>query len=145
MNDSKPLPWYDDGLQFGCTRCGACCTGAPGYVWVDEDEIERLAKLRGEQVDEFARRFVRLVGRRYSLTERSNGDCVFWDRASGCTVYEARPNQCRTWPFWRENIETPEDWRDVRRTCPGAGQGQLHSSAVIEAAAFRGIEPGTEP
>ena len=28
-------PWYRDGLRFACTRCGACCTGAPGYVWVD--------------------------------------------------------------------------------------------------------------
>ena len=24
-------PWYQDGLQFRCTRCGNCCTGAPGY------------------------------------------------------------------------------------------------------------------
>ena len=37
-------PWYRDGLAFTCTRCGACCTGAPGYVWVDADEIAALAE-----------------------------------------------------------------------------------------------------
>ena len=36
-------PWYADGLQFECTQCGDCCTGAPGYVWVNKSEIEALA------------------------------------------------------------------------------------------------------
>ena len=44
-------PWYRDGLAFSCTRCGACCTGAPGYVWVSAEEIEQLAEFRGETVD----------------------------------------------------------------------------------------------
>ena len=38
--------WYDAGLKFQCTRCGACCTGAPGYVWVNGEEIARLAAYR---------------------------------------------------------------------------------------------------
>lgn len=140
-NEPRPEPWYRDGLRFSCTRCGACCTGAPGFVWVELDEIERLATDRGESVDDFSRRHVRRVGRGYSLVEKPNGDCVFWSRETGCTVYQARPNQCRTWPFWRENIETPDDWRGVRRTCPGAGKGRLHSADVIEAAALHSIEP----
>jgi Fe-S-cluster containining protein len=126
-------PWYRDGLSFRCTRCGACCTGAPGYVWVSIDEIERLAKHRGESVDEFSSRFVRQVGSRYSLIEKPGGDCVFWDRQAGCTVYEARPIQCRTWPFWPENVETEADWDHVRSVCPGAGQGRLHTVEEIVA------------
>ena len=55
-------PWYRDGLAFECTRCGACCTGAPGYVWVSTDEIETLAQFRGESTEQFSRRFVRRVG-----------------------------------------------------------------------------------
>src|SRR5262245_18529291 len=27
-------PWYQDGLEFTCTRCGKCCTGEPGFVSV---------------------------------------------------------------------------------------------------------------
>jgi len=124
-------PWYRDGLSFTCTRCGACCTGAPGYVWVDAEEIGALAAHRGETVEAFSRRFVRQVGRRYSLIERPGGDCIFWERGTGCTVYEARPIQCRTWPFWPENVETPEDWEHVVEICPGSGQGRLYSADEI--------------
>jgi len=124
-------PWYREGLEFSCTRCGACCTGAPGYVWVSADEIEQLAKFRDESVDAFSSRYVRQVGDHYSLIERPGGDCIFWDREAGCTVYPARPVQCRTWPFWPENVETPEDWRHVRAICPGSGKGRLYSAEEI--------------
>ena len=38
-------PWYADGLRFECTQCGDCCSGEPGYVWVDEDEIESMGTI----------------------------------------------------------------------------------------------------
>ncbi|QEH33644.1 Flagellin N-methylase [Aquisphaera giovannonii] len=125
------LPWYEDGLSFSCTRCGNCCTGAPGYVWVTPEEIEAISAIRGEPVDDFSRRFVRQVGTHYSLTERPGGDCILWDPAIGCTVYEARPVQCRTWPFWPENVESPGDWERVKKGCPGAGQGRHYSRSEI--------------
>ncbi|CAN5714644.1 YkgJ family cysteine cluster protein [soil metagenome] len=137
MNRTDTTPWYRDGLKFSCTRCGACCTGAPGYVWVNPEEIAGLAEHQGLSIEEFSGRFVRQVGRRYSLIEKPNHDCVFWDAQVGCTVYEARPEQCRTWPFWSENIESPEDWDRVRSTCPGSGRGQWFSLEAIEAAAAR--------
>jgi len=124
-------PWYRDGLSFTCTRCGACCTGAPGYVWVSTDEIARLAEFRGESPEEFSRRFVRRVGTRYSLIEKPGGDCVFWNKDAGCLVYEARPIQCRTWPFWADNVETPEDWERTKEVCPGSGQGRHYSAEEI--------------
>jgi len=130
-------PWYRDGLAFQCTRCGACCTGAPGYVWVGPEEIARLAAFRGLAVAEFTRRFVRRVGPRYSLIEKPGGDCIFWDREAGCTVYPARPAQCQTWPFWPENLETPTAWEAATRACPGSGQGRWFSLEEIEAAAAR--------
>lgn len=130
----SPDPWYHDGLAFECTRCGACCTGAPGYVWVNAEEIAQLAAFRGETVEQFSRRYVRRVGLRYSLTEKPGGDCVFWDKKAGCTVYPARPVQCQTWPFWPENIETDDDWRRVQGGCPGAGRGRLYTLEEIRAA-----------
>ena len=33
--------WYSEGLRFECTQCGACCSGEPGYVWVDEPWLTR--------------------------------------------------------------------------------------------------------
>jgi Fe-S-cluster containining protein len=130
-------PWYRDGLSFRCTRCGACCTGAPGYVWVNKDEIAQLAAARGTSPAQFAKQFVRRVGNRYSLIEKPGGDCIFWDRHAGCTVYAARPVQCRTWPFWPENIETPEAWAAVQRICPGSGKGDFFSLAEIRDAALK--------
>lgn len=130
-------PWYGEGLQFSCTRCGSCCTGAPGFVWVTPQEIGRLADHLDMTLDQFGRTNVRQVGERYSLVERPGGDCIFWDHQAGCTVYEARPTQCRTWPFWAENLATPASWSRMARSCPGAGQGDWFALEEIEAAAER--------
>jgi Fe-S-cluster containining protein len=137
MSQAVDEPWYRDGLAFTCTKCGACCTGAPGYVWVNEEEIARLAEFRGLSLDEFGRRFVRQVEDRLSLTERPGGDCIFWDKKVGCTVYQARPTQCQTWPFWPENIESRENWDRVTEICPGSGRGQFFSVEQIRATAER--------
>ncbi len=127
-------PWYGDGLRFTCSQCGDCCTGAPGYVWVNNEEIASLAATVGiEDVDEFERLYVRKVGVRKSLKEFPNGDCVFFDTESrGCTVYSARPRQCRTWPFWDSNIKTPETWQATCEACPGSGKGKLYQLGEIE-------------
>lgn len=117
-------PWYRDSLSFACSQCGRCCTGDPGYVWVTKKEIEALAEFCGLQLDEFGKRYLRRIGRRYSLTEKANNDCVFYDR--GCTVYPARPKQCRTFPFWPENLKTRGAWEEVAGECPGVGEGRIY-------------------
>lgn len=129
-------PWYKDGLCFSCTQCGNCCTGAPGVVWVDEQEIERIADFLGQTVGEIRLFHTRLLGRRVSLREYANGDCTFFDpKTRKCSVYPIRPKQCRTWPFWKSNLESPRHWRDVQTTCPGAGNGEFFSLEEIEAQA----------
>ena len=121
-------PWFKDGLRFECTQCGDCCTGAPGYVWVNADEIKALAATVGVSVEEFEAKFVRQLGKRKSLIEYENGDCVFFDgKTRKCKVYGARPRQCKTWPFWDSNIETPADWQRTCQVCPGSGQGRVYS------------------
>lgn len=118
-------PWYKDGLRFSCTRCGKCCTGEPGYVWVNDQELEAIAQIRHQTVQEVERLYTRKVGRERTLREQANGDCVFYDRQRGCTVYAVRPRQCRTWPFWESNLATPEDWERTESVCPGSGEGEL--------------------
>jgi Fe-S-cluster containining protein len=125
-------PWFEEGLQFRCTGCGDCCTGAPGFVWVNGQEIEALAGRFGISTDEFEKRYVRNVGIRKSLIEYANGDCVFFDpQTRKCTVYEDRPRQCRTWPFWASNVATEEAWQQTCEVCPGSGKGKLHSAAQV--------------
>lgn len=125
--------WYRDGLRFRCTQCGNCCTGAPGAVWVTDEEIEQIANFTGKSVGEVRLFHTRLIGGRVSLTEFANGDCTFFDGATrGCGVYPVRPQQCRTWPFWQGNVESPEAWTRTQSTCPGAGKGDLVPLVEIE-------------
>ena len=134
-------PWYQDGLQFSCSQCGDCCTGAPGYVWVTQAEINALAaevagptaEMSDEVVEAFEKQYVRRVGIRRSLIEFPNGDCVFFDnKTRKCQVYNARPRQCRTWPFWDSNLRSPAAWQETCEVCPGSGQGKLHQLVEIE-------------
>ena len=117
-------------MSFSCTRCGDCCTGAPGYVWVEQEEIEELAKFLGLSPGKFGERYLRKVGRRYSLLEKPGGDCIFFD--SGCTVYPARPVQCRTFPFWRSHLKSQRAWDEIAGECPGIGQGKFYAASDIE-------------
>jgi uncharacterized protein len=124
-------PWYADGLQFECTRCGNCCTGAPGTVRVTDKEISRLARFLGMSRKAFLGTYTRKVKGHISLREMSNYDCVFFDRESGCRVYDQRPRQCRTWPFWKMVVSSPEEWAFQSHHCPGINSGQLHDAAFI--------------
>ena len=125
-------PWFEEGLQFECTQCGNCCTGAPGFVWVNSEEIQALAQELGISTSEFENKFVRQVGVRKSLIEYANGDCVFFDGATRrCTVYDARPRQCRTWPFWQSNVRTQKAWKQTCEVCTGSGQGKRYAAEHI--------------
>ena len=118
-------PWYQAGLRFTCTRCGHCCTGEPGFVWVSDDDLIAIARQRGETLEEVKALYTRLAERGRTLREKGNGDCVFYNRTRGCTIYEVRPPQCRTWPFWESNVTTPDAWERTCEICPGSGQGEL--------------------
>lgn len=123
--------WYGSGLSFECTRCGNCCTGSPGHVWVSLPEVERLASRLSLTVDQFGSRYLRLVGARLSLLESRAGDCVFWNPEAGCTVYEARPDQCRSWPFWNGHLADRESWERVSKFCPGCNSGPNYDLVQI--------------
>ncbi|HEV3385605.1 MAG TPA: YkgJ family cysteine cluster protein [Gemmata sp.] len=122
-NDEQP--WYADGLAFECTRCGKCCTGDPGYVWVTDEELDRIARFLGQPLQEVRELHSRKARGKRSLREKSNGDCIFYDTQKGCTIYSVRPPQCRTWPFWDSNVATPETWERTCQVCPGSGQGEV--------------------
>ena len=136
MSEVARAEWYASGLQFQCTQCGNCCSGPPGAVWFDETEGRAMAAAAGVDEQTFYTAFARQErGGRWSLLEKQgpNGlDCVFLDRETApgralCRVYDARPTQCRTWPFWPENVRTEKTWsRAKRRTpCPGMDTGPL--------------------
>ncbi len=131
-------PWYRDGLRFGCTQCGRCCGGAPGFVWVSGDEARDMAAFLDLPLDVFMRQHTRRVRGRRSLKEYENGDCEFLDHdddgRARCTIHPVRPLQCRTWPFWDSIVRSPRAWEVTARDCPGMNGGTHHPLPVITAA-----------
>jgi uncharacterized protein len=135
--EPEKKPWYAGGLAFECTQCGDCCSGPDeGYVWVTPSEVIALAEKIGmaDRLEEFEDKFTRQVGTERSLVEYSDGDCIFLDPdTKGCTVYEARPVQCRTWPFWKSNVRSPKAWSQTAKSCPGCNHGKVYSLTEIKA------------
>jgi Fe-S-cluster containining protein len=107
--------------------CGNCCTGPEGYVLFTHDEGHKLAARLGISMEEFLRRYTKETSLGRSLAEKRSPhglDCIFLDREkvpgkAVCGVYEDRPVQCRTWPFWKEIIQSKASWERTKRTCPG--------------------------
>lgn len=122
LNVLPPTPWYAEGLNFECTGCGQCCTGFPGYVWVTDEEIEQIAAFLNLSIEEFVRCHLRLVNGRLSLIELPETyDCIFL-KEKKCSIYQVRPMQCRTFPWWPQLLESPEEWRQAARECEGICQ-----------------------
>ncbi len=127
--------WYSAGLNFECTQCGNCCSGEPGYVWTTKLEIRRISVFLGRSDGWLDKKHLRRVGLRYSLTEKPDGDCIFLKhgRDGGkCAIYDVRPLQCRTWPFWNQNLRSPETWNDCCEKCPAINCGTHHDFEQIE-------------
>lgn len=141
--------WYGSGLRFACSQCGNCCTGPPGYVWVTREEIRRISVYLGREDDWLAREHLRRIGFRHSLVEKANGDCVFLVSTGnghrGCSIYPVRPLQCRTWPFWTQNLTSPSAWAAAGEVCPGMNNGRRFTVEEIEAIRLKDSwEPGEE-
>lgn len=128
----RAAPWYAAGLRFSCQRCGACCTGTPGYVWVRPGEAAALAALLGVATDHFLSRHTRRALGGVSLKEQPDGRCEFYEPGKGCRVYAARPRQCRTWPFWERVVATQAAWEREAASCPGMGSGDLVGAGEID-------------
>ena len=126
-------PWYEGGPRFQCTRCGNCCGGAPGTVRITDAEIPTLAEHLQMTDETFRSVYTRRIGDHdISLKEKSNHECIFYDKSKGCTIYQYRPRQCRTWPFWRSVMKSPASWAKEGTDCPGMNRGALHNRTTIE-------------
>lgn len=105
-----------------CEECGGkCCIGESGFIWINKAEINVLSKYLNISIDEVKDKYLRKVNYKYTIKEVqldiSNFACKFFDlERKQCSIYEARPIQCRTFPFWdyfKNNI------KEVYEECPG--------------------------
>lgn len=133
-NENKPF--LKDGLAFSCKRCSSCCCGVPGVVFMSQEELETLSELENLTTEQFIAVYCRWIpsndGFDYlSFRETAGYKCIFWEEERGCRVYQARPVQCRTYPFWSHILQSEENWLKEGKKCPGIGEGSLHTSEEI--------------
>jgi Fe-S-cluster containining protein len=133
----KRNPWYVAGLHFECVECGGCCSGpGEGYIWVARPEIELIADFLKISIGELRRQYLKRVGLRTTIIEHSaTKDCIFLRKVDGrkkCIIYPVRPGQCRTWPFWSDNLASPNAWNKTAQKCPGINRGKFYSYEQIQ-------------
>lgn len=128
----KPAPWYADGLRFACRPdCAACCTthGEYAYVYLERGEMTRMAEYLGLSLSTFRRRYTTL-DEGHRVLRMDLPECPFLD-GTRCGVYPVRPAQCRSFPFWNENLRSPKRWAALRSFCPGIGEGPRQELLTI--------------
>lgn len=123
-------------FRFSCSRCSVCCRHEAGYVFLSHADINRMAAFLKQTETDFIEKWCRTVAmgqtKRLSLRETAACDCIFWsNRQQGCGIYEARPLQCRSYPFWPHLLE-PKAWLAEQKNCPGINRGRLWQREEIE-------------
>ena len=124
---------YEKGIRFKCQGSSNCCVtrGSNGYVFLSNKDLSRLAKYFNLSLIKFKNNYCQTTDGFIHLKEtRKNGECIFLNKKK-CTVYKARPTQCRTWPFWPENMNSKKWVEDIQNFCPGIGKGSLYKKEKI--------------
>ena len=139
---TKKELFYGQGIRFECQGSGKCCTshGEFGFVFLTLEDRKRFAKHLNITVGEFKKNYCNQTNGIWHLIEDvKNPDCMFL-KEKRCSVYDARPNQCRTWPFWPD-VMNAKAWKsEVASFCPGVGKGKLWERAEIEEIMARDVE-----
>ena len=82
-----------------------------------------MAEYVGIPLGRFLKQYTYREGDRISLREVLQSDkrraCIFYK--DGCQIYEVRPEQCRTYPFWPD---FKRDCRELCKECPGVTRTQ---------------------
>lgn len=130
----EPQPFYKQGVRFECQKdCSRCCGGTPGYVWLDAEDVVRISRFMELPVPEFIAKYTKDVDGELSLRdiEEDNWNCIML-KEGRCSIYDVRPMQCRTFPFWYYNLSSKKRWDRMAQDCPGVGKGRMYSRVEVE-------------
>ena len=124
---------FSDYLQFSCNKCSRCCTGEPGFVFLSEEDVEKLSSFLSCTREQFIECYCRMVKINQSesllsLKEKANYECILWK--DGCSAYGARPTQCIAYPFWTR-IKDKDSWEKEKHSCPGINVGKKWSKEEV--------------
>lgn len=123
--------FWEKGVRFECQGSGKCCTsrGSYGYVYLNLADRKRMAAHLKMKLAAFTKAHCEHEDGHYFLKDPSK-DCEFLE-GKRCSVYEGRPMQCRTWPFWPENMNAKTWTKEIATFCPGVGKGPVVSASEI--------------
>ncbi len=116
--------FYQDGLRFECLQCGNCCRQPGGIVEVSEEEISEMSHALRIESYSFKQQFCRPDTNQWQLKAHDDGACIFL-KDNRCILYDSRPLQCRTFPFWPENLKSHYRWKQLKQLCPGIDKGRI--------------------
>jgi Fe-S-cluster containining protein len=120
-------------IRFECLAdCSNCCETADSFVFLTDREADAIADFLKLDSEHFKEWFTRLVDDQLILKDGEQGHCLFLEEGQ-CLIYETRPAQCRSFPFWPENMRSKARWRQTKEICPGIGQGSVYSPQEIQA------------
>lgn len=123
-----------EGLRFECQGSGKCCfsRGQYGYVYLNQKDRKRMAQELGMATSAFTRKFCEKTEGYYHLKADSKQDECLFLKDKKCTIYQGRPTQCRTWPFWPEVMNAKAWKNEVANFCPGVGRGRYYGPGEIK-------------
>ena len=128
---AKSQRFYARGIHFECTGCGDCCKLGGGFVYPSLEDVGFAARHLDLSVQAFTDRFMEKHEGQW-VFKNAGDNCIFYGER-GCTIYEARPSQCRTYPFWKQNLKSNYRWKIIEEECEGIGQGRLYTAEEIDA------------
>jgi uncharacterized protein len=123
--------WWAKGVRFECQQSGNCCIshGEYGFVYLTKDDRKNMAEVLGLRTSDFTRKYCTKTEGIFHL--KDDGKACTFLKNNRCTVYKARPMQCRTWPFWPETMGAKAWKKEVAQFCPGVGKGKVWDQEKI--------------
>jgi len=126
--------FFKKGINFKCQGSANCCVsrGSYGYVYLSKKDLIKIAKYLNVSINLFKKKYCQYSDGYLHLKEINiNGNCQFLENKK-CSIYTARPIQCRTWPFWKENMNAKKWNKELIYFCPGIGKGAIVSFSEIK-------------
>ena len=116
-------------VRFQCTGCGRCCFGDPEthYIELLRGERQRISKHLGISEQEFSQQYTCDDGIRIN----AQGRCMFLNEQQQCDIYQVRPLQCRTYPYWPEIMHRRSCWEAEASRCEGIDRGKEVAASLI--------------
>lgn len=128
-------------MKFECqSSCGGrCCSMGwdkkSDFVFLTKRDRQKISKFLSVNLTDFAfkgeflwTRFTKKPSVQWAL-KLNNMTCQFLVGGK-CSIYEARPTQCKTFPFWPE-LGFKSKYMALKEFCPGIGKGKISDGKLM--------------